>query len=213
MLRDEVNKERKVPPLVLLAAFNLDFLCIHPFRDGNGRVSRLLLLLQCYHQGFEVGRYISLERVIETNKDRYYETLEQSSYGWHTGKHDPWPYINYILFILKTAYRSFEDRLGQLQSPRGEKTNLILHAIDKTRGAFRIIELQNECPNVSVDMIRRVLKNLRTNDQVECLGRGQNAQWRKTSMWQLGNKTFWGSTGIRSFPGHPSRMHHPVERV
>lgn len=81
--------ERWVHPLVALAAFNLDFLCVHPFRDGNGRVSRLLLLLQCYHLGYEVGRYISLERIIEESKERYYETLEQSSVGWHEGKHDP----------------------------------------------------------------------------------------------------------------------------
>lgn len=186
-LFDDTIKERKIPPLVLLAAFNLDFLCIHPFRDGNGRVSRLLLLLQCYHLGFEVGRYISLERLIEQNKERYYETLEQSSHGWHKCRHDPWPYINYTLFIIKTAYREFEERLGQLQSPKGEKTALVLHAVDRTPGPFRIAELQNECPNVSVDMIRRVLKNLRAKGQVECLGRGQNAQWRKTSKRQLGN--------------------------
>ena len=86
-LYDDAIKDRKVPPLVLLAAFNLDFLCIHPFRDGNGRVSRLLMLLQCYHLGIEVGRYISLERLIEQHKERYYETLQQSSQGWHEGKH------------------------------------------------------------------------------------------------------------------------------
>jgi Fic family protein len=183
----EAIKERKVPHIVLLAAFNLDFLCIHPFRDGNGRVSRLLLLLQCYHMGFEVGRYISLERLIEQNKERYYETLEQSSHGWHEAKHDPWPYINYTLFIIKAAYREFEQRLGQLQSPKGEKTRLVLHAIDRTLSPFSIAEIQNACPNVSVDMIRRVLKNLRTENRVECLGRGQNAQWRKTAKWQLGS--------------------------
>jgi len=179
--------EHRIPPLVLLASFNLDFLCIHPFRDGNGRVSRLLLLLQCYRLGFEVGRYISLERLIEQNKERYYETLEQSSHGWHDGKHDPWPYINYILSIIKMAYREFEQRLGQLQSPKGEKTSLVLHAIDRTLGPFSVAELQNRCPNVSVDMVRRVLKNLRAKNQVECLGRGQNARWQKTAKWQLGN--------------------------
>lgn len=186
-LYGDAIRDRKIPPLVLLAAFNLDFLCIHPFRDGNGRVSRLLLLLQCYHLRFEVGRYISLERLIEQNKERYYETLELSSHGWHDGKHDPWPFINYILFIIKTAYREFEKRIGQLQSPKGEKTSLVIQAIDRAPGSFSIAKLRNECPNVSVDMIRRVLKNLRADDRVECLGRGQNAQWRKTSKWQLGN--------------------------
>src|SRR5438128_4704627 len=94
-------QEKWVPPLVLAAALNLDFLCIHPFRDGNGRVSRLLFLLACYQLGFEVGRYISLERLIEENKERYYEMLEASSQGWHDGKHDPWPFISYLLYILK----------------------------------------------------------------------------------------------------------------
>jgi len=135
----------------------------------------------------EVGRYISLERLIEQNKERYYETLEQSSHDWHAGKHDPWPYINYTLFIIKTAYREFEQRPGQLQSPKGEKTGLVLQAIDRTLSAFSIAELHNACPNVSVDMIRRVLKNLRAEKRVECLGRGQNARWRKTRKWQLGN--------------------------
>jgi Fic family protein len=177
----------KIPSLVLLAAFNLDFLCIHPFRDGNGRVSRLLMLLQCYRLGFEVGRYISLERLIEQNKERYYETLEQSSRGWHDGKHDPWPYVNYTLFIIKTAYREFEQRLGQHQSPKGEKTGLVLQALDRSPGSFSIAMLRNACPHVGVDMIRRVLKNLRAENRVECLGRGQNAQWRKTGKWQMGN--------------------------
>jgi len=100
-------QERNIQPLLAMAAFNLDFLCIHPFRDGNGRVSRLLLLQGCYKLGYEVGCYISLERLIEENKERYYETLEISSQSWHDGKHDPWPYINYLLSILKTAYREF----------------------------------------------------------------------------------------------------------
>ena len=110
---DDTLEEKKVHPLIAVAALNLDFLCIHPFRDGNGRVSRLLLLLVCYQLGFEVGRYISLERLIEENKERYYETLEESSQNWHDGKHDPWPFVNYLLFILKNAYREFEERVGQ----------------------------------------------------------------------------------------------------
>jgi Fic family protein len=173
-------RERWVPPPIALAAMNLDFLCIHPFRDGNGRVSRLLLLLQCYHLGFEVGRYISLERLIEENKERYYETLEQSSQGWHEGKHDPWPYINFTLFTLKTAYKEFEERVGQITSPKGAKTELARSAIERASDPFRITDIQRECPGVSVDLIRRVLKRMRDNGEVECLGRGQSAQWQKT---------------------------------
>ncbi len=171
--------EKWVHPLIALAAFNLDFLCIHPFRDGNGRVSRLLLLLQCYHLGYEVGRYISLERLIEQNKERYYETLEQSSQGWHEGKHDPWPYINYLLFILKSAYREFEERVGQIKSPRGAKTDLVEAVIKGFSKEFSLNDLERNCPGVSRDMIRRVLRDLQNAKKVECLGRGPGALWRK----------------------------------
>lgn len=137
-------------------------------------------MLQCYHLGYEVGHYVSIERIIEQSKDRYYETLEQSSRRWHEGKHDPWPYINYVLFTLKLAYREFEERVGQLRSSKGAKTELIKSAIEKTIGLFRIADIQRECTGVSVDMIRQALKNLRKSGQVECLGRGQNAHWQKT---------------------------------
>lgn len=176
---DRCLEENAVHPLVALAAFNLDFLCIHPFRDGNGRVSRLMLLLQSYLLGYDVGRYISLERLIEQNKERYYETLELSSQGWHEGKHDPWPYISYLLFIIKSAYREFEDRLGQTKSPRGAKTQLIEAAIGSFPGSFSLAQLGDACPGVSRDMIRRVLRNLQAGGNVECLGRGPGAAWRK----------------------------------
>jgi Fic family protein len=171
---------RNLPPLVGLAALDLDFLCIHPFRDGNGRVSRLLTLLGAYHLGYEVGRYISLERLIEENKERYYETLEQSSRGWHDAAHDPWPFTNYLLYILRSAYREFEARVGQTGAGRGEKTELVLGAIDGADGPFRVADLQRLCPGVSVDLIRQVLKDLRAKGAVECLGRGRQAAWRKT---------------------------------
>jgi Fic family protein len=172
-------RERWLHPLILLAGLNLDFLCIHPFRDGNGRVSRLLLLLACYQHGCEVGRYVSLERIIEQNKERYYETLEHSSRQWYQGKHNPWHYVNFVLFILKTAYNEFEERLGQVRSPRGEKSELVRRAVAARTQPFRISALQRDCPGVSMDMIRHVLKALRDEGRVECLGRGQGAQWRR----------------------------------
>jgi Fic family protein len=175
----EVLKHRTVHPFVALGAFNLDFLCIHPFRDGNGRVSRLLLLLLCYHQGLEVGRYISLERLIEQNKERYYETLKLSSEGWHEGKHNPWHYINFLLYTLLEAYREFEKRAGDIASPRGEKMELVQNTIRQASNPFQVADLQKACPGVSMDMIRWVLKNLRVSGEVECLGRGQKAKWRK----------------------------------
>ena len=171
-------RERWVHPLIALASFNLDFLCIHPFRDGNGRVSRLLFLLQCYHLGYEVGRYISLERLIEENKERYYETLEQSSQGWHEGTHNPWPYVNYMLFILKSAYKEFEERVGQTASPKGAKTELVLNAIRRETGEFRLADIERACPGVGREWIRVLLANLRKSGHASCQGRGPAARWR-----------------------------------
>jgi Fic family protein len=171
--------ERWIHPLIALATFNLDLLCIHPFRDGNGRVSRLLLLLQCYHLGYEVGRYISLERLIEQNKVRYYETLEQSSQRWHEGQHDPWPYINFVLSILKTAYREFAERVGDIKAPRGAKTDQILAGIGRFVGEFTVSQLEQACPGISRDMIRRVLRERQAAGAIECRGRGPAARWRK----------------------------------
>lgn len=172
-------RERWAPPLVAMCAFNLDFLCIHPFRDGNGRVSRLLLVLVAYHLGIEVGRYISLERLIEENKERYYETLEASSRGWHEGKHDPWPYINHLLFILKTAYTEFERRVDLTQEPKGAKTALVLSAIAGASDPFTLGDLERACPGVSRDMIRRVLRDQAAADKIKCIGRGPGARWQK----------------------------------
>jgi len=186
-LWDAALIERPVHPLIALAAFNLDFLCIHPFRDGNGRVSRLLLLLTCYHLGFEVGRYISLERLIEQNKERYYETLEHSSRGWHEGKHDPWLYINHLLNILKLAYREFEQRVGQVKAPRGEKTAMVFEAIGRLADPFSVAGLQGQCPGVGLDLIRKILKQQRGLGRVECTGMGPSAAWRKTGPWKEGS--------------------------
>lgn len=171
--------ERWVHPLIALAAFNLDFLCIHPFRDGNGRVSRLALLLQCYRMGYEVGRYISLERLIEENKERYYQTLEQSSLGWHEGRHDPWPYINYALSMLKMAYREFAERVGEVQAPRGAKTDFVIAALNRFADEFTVSQLEQACPGVSRDMIRHVLRGQQSAKLVECHGRGPAARWKK----------------------------------
>ena len=175
----ECVQGRWVPPVIALAAFNLDFLCIHPFRDGNGRVSRLLWLLQSYQLGYEVGRFVSLERLVEQNKERYYETLEQSSQGWHEGRHDPWPYINYVLYILKVAYQEFAERVGETKAPRGAKTDQVLAAIQGVPGEYSVAQLELACPGVSRDMVRRVLRAQQAAGLVACQGRGPAARWRK----------------------------------
>jgi Fic family protein len=176
---NECREERWAPPAVALAAFNLDFLCIHPFRDGNGRVSRLALLLQTYGAGMEVGRYISLERLIEENKERYYQTLEQCSIGWHEGKHDPWPFINYILSILKLAYQEFVERLGQVAEPKGVKAELVRNAVGRRRGEFRLSDIEQDCQAVGREWIRVVLGDMKKAGELQCRGRGVGARWER----------------------------------
>jgi len=173
------DAQRWVPPLVSLGAFGLDFLCIHPFRDGNGRVSRLLMLLQTYYAGLEVGRYISLERVIEQNKERYYQTLERSSVSWHEGKHDPWPFIGYMLFILKEAYREFESRVGQTADERGSKAELVRQAVERQNGPFRLSDIEGACPGVGRDWIRSILRKMKAAGELRSSGRGPAALWER----------------------------------
>ncbi len=178
-LRKQCLEDRWIHPLIAIAGTNLDFLCIHLFRDGNGRVSRLLLLLDAYHQGLEVGRYVSVEKLIEENKARYYETLEQSSQGWHEGKHDPWFYIQHVLYLFKSASTEFERRLIDTAPPRGEKTDMIIRIVDQFDEPFRVSDIVRLAAGVSIDTIRLVLKSLKNKGQVECLGRGQTARWNK----------------------------------
>lgn len=178
LYREAVN-QRRAPSLVTVAAFVLDFLCIHPFRDGNGRVSRLLTLLALYQHGYEVGRYISLERLVEETRDEYYEALRQSSEGWHAGTHDPLPWLLYFSSVVRRAYREFESRAGDVRSPRGAKRALVQAATESFAGLFSLTDLERACPAVSRDMVRRVLKELRRKKLVECVGRGPGARWRR----------------------------------
>ena len=176
-------------PLIATAALILDFTCIHPFRDGNGRVSRLLTLLALYQHGHEVGRYISLERLTEESKEDYYEALQRSSQRWHEGKHDLVPWLNFFLAIIRRACGEFEQRAGQIKSPRGAKTALLEQAIAAAIGDFTVAELEKLCPGVSRELIRHCLKELKAAGSVECVGRGPGAKWRKKgNNFKEGNK-------------------------
>lgn len=167
-----------IPPLVATGALVLDFLCIHPFRDGNGRVSRLLTLLALYQHGYEVGRYISLERLVEESKEDYYRVLQQSSQGWHDGKHDLLPWLNHFLAILRRAYGEFEKRAGGVKAPRGAKAELVLSAIRGQMGEFRLADLERACPGVGREWIRSLLTALKATGEVSCRGKGPAARWR-----------------------------------
>lgn len=169
----------RVTPLLALAALVLDFSCIHPFRDGNGRVSRLLWLLCSYHHGFTVGRYISIERIVEQTKEDYYDTLKRSSAGWHEGRHDILPWLGYLLSTMRSAYREFEDRANRARPPRGGKTDLVEAALENADATFAIADIERLCPNVGRDLIRRVMNRWRDNGRLVVVARGRDARWRK----------------------------------
>jgi Fic family protein len=169
-------------PLLLVPLAILDFLCIHPFADGNGRVSRLLTLMLLYQSGYEVGRYISLERIFEQSKETYYESLEASSQGWHEAKHDVRPWLNYFWGVLIRAYKEFEERVGTLAAGRGSKTELVRAAVKRRTAPFGISDIESDCPGVSREMIRLVLNALRREGQLSLQGRGPGARWLKLNV-------------------------------
>ena len=169
----------KYPDLYAISCLVLDFLCIHPFRDGNGRVSRLLTLLALYQHGYEVGRYISVERIIEQSKETYYESLNKSSQKWHQSKHDVFPWVNYFLGTLLGAYKEFKERAGSIKPARGAKTQIVTQAIGRQIGQFSISDIERECPAVSRDMIKIIFRELKKAKKIKCLGKGKSAKWEK----------------------------------
>ncbi len=142
-------------------------------------MARLLTVLLLYYHGYEVGRYISLERIVEQSKESYYETLYISSQGWHEGNHDILPWMEYLLSTILAGYREFEGRFGKISSGAGSKTDMILNAIDGMIADFGISDLERSCLMVSRDMIRHVLVTLRNEGKIENLSRGKYARWRK----------------------------------
>lgn len=169
----------KYPELYAVACLVLDFLSIHPFRDGNGRVSRLLTLLALYQHGFMVGKYISLERIVEQSKETYYESLNKSSQKWHEAKHNILPWFNYFLGTVLGAYREFEERAHNIKPVRGAKTTIIIKAIEDQHGEFSISDIERACPIVSRIMIKKMLVRMQKDKKIKCLGKGQSAKWRR----------------------------------
>ena len=167
-------------PLIIIPAFILDFLCVHPFRDGNGRSARLLTLLMLYHFGHEVGRYISLERIFEESKETYYEALETSSQNWHEGKHNIMPWLNYFWGVLIKAYKEFEQRVGTHTTGKGNKSDHAKHTIVSMEIPFSISDIERACPAISRDTIRMVLRKLRDEGLIHSTGKGRGAKWEKT---------------------------------
>lgn len=176
MLCNEFNEaiERsEYDPLLIIAMFILDFLCIHPFNDGNGRMSRLLTLLLLYRSGYFAGKYISLEMLTEKSKESYYETLKESSIGWHDNTNDYRPFIRYYLGILLKGYHELHDRIEHLKNKKQSKADRIKAIFDKRLGIIRKSDIAELCPDISESTIERTLKELLETQIIEKRGKGR----------------------------------------
>lgn len=165
-------------PLVLVPLAIFDFLCIHPFPDGNGRMARLLTLQLLYHFDYAVGRFISLERIFEESKESYYETLVNSSQGWNEAAHNIAPWLDYFWGVLLRAYKEFEERVGTIERGRGAKGDRVRAEIIKRQRPFSISEIEQACPGISRDMVRLILRTMKAEGRIEPDGKGRGAKWQ-----------------------------------
>lgn len=163
----------EVEPLIAIPIFIHDFLCIHPFNDGNGRMSRLLTTLLLYRNGFYVGKYISLESKIAKNKDLYYDALRQSQYGWHEGKEDVIPFIKYLLGTILSAYKDFEDRFALIEV-KLPAIEMVRQATMNKIGRFTKQDIHELCPSLSISSIERALRKLVDSEELKKEGAGKN---------------------------------------
>ena len=166
----------ELEPLIAIPVFIHDFLCIHPFNDGNGRMSRLLTTLLLYRSGFYVGKYISLEAKIERHKDLYYDALAASQIGWHEGKDNPVPFTKYLLSTILAAYRDFEDRFSLVETKRSALDKVRLAAQNKI-GRFTKQDIRELCPSLSVSSIEGALRKLTESDELQREGNGKNTYY------------------------------------
>lgn len=170
---DDAIARNEADPLLIIPMFILDFLCIHPFNDGNGRMSRLLTLLLLYRAGYIVGKYISIEKVIETTKDTYYEALQSSSQGWHEEENDYAHFVRYMLGVILSAYRDFSSRVRVLTTSRMSKPDRIREIIKDTLGKITKTEIMQKCPDISQVTVQRTLNDLIKNGDIIKIGGGR----------------------------------------
>ena len=169
----EAMQDAELDPLLLIPIFILDFLCIHPFNDGNGRMSRLLTLLLLYRSGYLVGKYISIEKLISDTKETYYESLQASSCNWHEGTNDYAPFVTYMLGVLAAAYRDFESRIELLTTKGLSKPDRVREIIRNHLGKITKSEIIAQCPDISQITIQRALADLLKNGEITKLSGGR----------------------------------------
>lgn len=166
-------------PLLLIPMFILDFLCIHPFNDGNGRMSRLLTLLLLYRSGYIVGKYISMEMLIEKTKETYYEALQNSSIGWHDNTSDYTSFVRYYLGVVLKGYNDFQDRVEHLKYRKISKTERVKAVFEKKLGIIKKSDIATLCPDISETTIERSLKELLESGYIEKVGKGRATGYAK----------------------------------
>lgn len=169
-------------PLLLIPMFILDFLCIHPFNDGNGRMSRLLTLLLLYRSGYIVGKYISMEMLIEKTKETYYEALQGSSIEWHNDKSDYTSFVRYYLGVVLKGYNEFQDRIAHLKYRKRSKADRIKAVFDKKLGVVKKSDIATFCPDISETTIERTLKELLEIGFIEKVGKGRATGYIKNGI-------------------------------
>ena len=174
---DEALNSENIDALIIIPMFVLDFLCVHPFNDGNGRISRLLTLLLLYRSGYIVGKYISIEKLIEQTKEIYYESLQLSSAGWHENKNDYEPFVKYMLGVIVAAYRDFSSRVSLLTTQRMSKPDRVKEIIRATLGPITKTEILAKCPDISQVTVQRALADLVDKGDIVKLGGGRYTKY------------------------------------
>ena len=157
--------------------FILDFLCIHPFNDGNGRMSRLLTLLMLYRAGYIVGKYISIEHLIEKTKESYYECLQESSLNWHEEENNYVPFVQYMLGVVVAAYRDFSDRVETLVASGLSKQERVAELIKNTYGEITKSRIMEKCPDISRITVERALSELLSSESIIKIGGGRYTKY------------------------------------
>ena len=170
---EEACKNQQCDPLILIPMFILDFLCIHPFNDGNGRMSRLLSLLLLYRAGYIVGMYISIEKLIEQSKETYYETLQESTLKWREEENDYESFVRYMLGVLVAAYREFSSRVQLLATSGISKPERVREIIRGNLGKITKTEIMEQCPDISKITIERAISEMVKNGEVLKIGGGR----------------------------------------
>ncbi|MBQ7245625.1 MAG: Fic family protein [Firmicutes bacterium] len=171
------SRESELDDLLLIPIFILDFLCIHPFNDGNGRMSRLLTLLLLYRSGYDVGKYISIEKIIADSKETYYEVLQDSSFNWHEGSNDYLPFARYLLGTVIAAYRELKSRTALIENKELSKPGQVREVIKNNLGTITKTELMERCPGISQVTIQRALADMLDKNEIIKISGGRYTKY------------------------------------